>query len=144
MCEPQAARLAVRETTNCKSLQAGQRGMGYRQTTHPICPQLGGRAVWRGVGGALEEHDGHCHEDPESRHRVTARVLAESWAEKLILAARNILVGENLICKVADFEVLNQDIYEANLGAKFAIRWMAPEATFYNRLSIKSDVNLSS
>lgn len=52
------------------------------------------------------------------------------------LAARNILVGEHLICKVADFglaRVINEDIYEAKVGAKFPIKWTAPEAANYNR-----------
>ena len=59
------------------------------------------------------------------------------------LAAMNILVGENLICKVANFmmaRVLDEDIYEAHTGAKFPIKWTAPEAALYNRFSIKSDV----
>ena len=37
------------------------------------------------------------------------------------LAARNILVSEHLICKVADFglaRVIDEDIYEAHRGAK--------------------------
>ena len=59
------------------------------------------------------------------------------------LAARNVLVGENLICKVADFGLnrdINKDIYEASPVVKFNIKWMAPEAALYNRFSIKSDV----
>ena len=59
------------------------------------------------------------------------------------LAARNILVGENLICKVADFglaRVINEDIYEAHTGAKFPIKWTAPEAAMYSHFTIKSDV----
>ena len=59
------------------------------------------------------------------------------------LAARNILVGENLICKVADFglaRVIDEDIYEAHTGAKFPIKWTAPEAAMYDHFSIKSDV----
>ena len=59
------------------------------------------------------------------------------------VAARNILVGENLICKVADFSlarVLVKDIYKAHAEAKFPIKWTAPEAALYNRFSIKSDV----
>ncbi len=59
------------------------------------------------------------------------------------LAARNILVGENKLCKVADFglaRVIDEDIYEAHTGAKFPIKWTAPEAAMYSRFTIKSDV----
>ena len=59
------------------------------------------------------------------------------------LAARNILVGEHMICKVADFglaRIIDEDIYEAHTGAKFPIKWTAPEAALYNRFTIKSDV----
>ena len=59
------------------------------------------------------------------------------------LAARNILVGENLICKITDFglaRIIDEDIYEAHTGAKFPIKWTAPDAALYNRFSIKSDV----
>ena len=59
------------------------------------------------------------------------------------LAARNILVGENMICKVADFglaRIIDEDIYEAHTGAKFPIKWTSPEAALYNRFTIKSDV----
>ena len=59
------------------------------------------------------------------------------------LAARNILVGEHLVCKIADFRlahVIDEDIYEAQPGEKFRIKWTAPEAAMYNRFSIKSDV----
>ena len=60
------------------------------------------------------------------------------------LTAKNILVGENLICKVANFEmarVVDEDmIYEARSNEKFAIKWTAPEAALYCRFTIKSDV----
>ena len=60
------------------------------------------------------------------------------------LAARNILVGEHLICKVADFglaRVIDEDIYEAHTGtAKFPIKWTAPETAMYSHFTIKSDV----
>jgi len=59
------------------------------------------------------------------------------------LAARNILVGENRIVKVADFglaRVIEDSEYTARRGAKFPIKWTAPEAAMYGKFSIKSDV----
>ena len=59
------------------------------------------------------------------------------------LAARNILVGEGNICKVADFglaRLIEDDEYNAHQGAKFPIKWTAPEAALYQKFTIKSDV----
>lgn len=59
------------------------------------------------------------------------------------LAARNILVGDNINVKIADFglaRVIKEDEYEARVGARFPIKWTAPEAANYNRFTIKSDV----
>lgn len=62
------------------------------------------------------------------------------------LAARNVLVGENNICKVADFGLArvfmkeNENVYEAKEGGKFPVKWTAPEAMHDNLFSIKSDV----
>jgi fyn-related kinase len=81
------------------------------------------------------------------------------------LAARNVLVGDNNIVKVnaitqyaigvnnsititfilqiADFglaRLIKEDEYEARVGARFPIKWTAPEAANYSRFSIKSDV----
>ncbi|XP_032236190.2 tyrosine-protein kinase SRK2 [Nematostella vectensis] len=59
------------------------------------------------------------------------------------LAARNILVGENYACKVADFglaRLIEDDEYNPHQGAKFPIKWTAPEAALFNRFTIKSDV----
>ncbi|KAL8600799.1 Tyrosine-protein kinase Src42A [Nucella lapillus] len=59
------------------------------------------------------------------------------------LAARNILVAENNNVKIADFglaRVIKEDEYEARVGARFPIKWTAPEAANYNRFTIKSDV----
>lgn len=59
------------------------------------------------------------------------------------LAARNILVGDNNDVKIADFglaRVIKEDEYEARVGARFPIKWTAPEAANYNRFTIKSDV----
>ncbi|GCC28779.1 tyrosine-protein kinase FRK [Chiloscyllium punctatum] len=62
------------------------------------------------------------------------------------LAARNVLVGENNICKVADFGLArvfmteDENVYEAREGARFPVKWTAPEAIHSNKFSIKSDV----
>ncbi|XP_012676826.1 tyrosine-protein kinase SRK2 [Clupea harengus] len=60
------------------------------------------------------------------------------------LAARNVLVGENNICKVADFGLarvfMDENVYEAKEGTKFPVKWTAPEAIHDNKFTIKSDV----
>ena len=59
------------------------------------------------------------------------------------LAARNILVGENYLCKVADFglaRLIEDSEYTAREGAKFPIKWTAPEAALYATFTIKSDI----
>ncbi|XP_061756352.1 tyrosine-protein kinase SRK2 [Nerophis ophidion] len=60
------------------------------------------------------------------------------------LAARNVLVGENNICKVADFglaRVFQHDsVYAAREGTKLPVKWTAPEAIRSNIFTIKSDV----
>ena len=54
------------------------------------------------------------------------------------------LVGEHNICKVGDFGlsriVENENEYTAKEGAKFPIKWTAPEAAMMNRFSIKVSV----
>ena len=59
------------------------------------------------------------------------------------LAARNVLVGDGNIVKIADFglaRLIQDGVYVAKSGEKFAIKWTAPEAYLYNRFTIKSDV----
>ena len=68
------------------------------------------------------------------------------------LAARNCLVGENNVVKVADFGLARlvsqlgdadadiESAYTAHIGAKFPIKWTAPEGLAYNKFSSKSDV----
>ncbi|XP_067941219.1 tyrosine-protein kinase ABL1-like isoform X3 [Watersipora subatra] len=59
------------------------------------------------------------------------------------LAARNCLVGDNNTVKVADFglaRMMQDGTYTAHVGAKFPIKWTAPEGLAYNKFSIKSDV----
>ena len=59
------------------------------------------------------------------------------------LAARNCLVGDNHVVKVADFglaRLIREDTYTAQPGAKFPIKWTAPEGLAYNKFTTKSDV----
>ncbi|PAA90245.1 hypothetical protein BOX15_Mlig013558g1 [Macrostomum lignano] len=60
------------------------------------------------------------------------------------LRAANILVGDNNWVKVADFGLARMtaedDIYTADEGAKFPIKWTAPEAAQNRMFSVKSDV----
>ncbi|XP_032520074.1 tyrosine-protein kinase HCK isoform X1 [Danaus plexippus] len=59
------------------------------------------------------------------------------------LAARNVLVAEPNVVKIADFglaRLIKEDEYEARVGARFPIKWTAPEAANYSKFSIKSDV----
>jgi len=60
------------------------------------------------------------------------------------LSARNILVDENYVCKIADFG-LARDVqlskqYETRTKHRLPIRWMSPEALFDCIYSTKSDV----
>ncbi|KAK1797452.1 hypothetical protein P4O66_008301 [Electrophorus voltai] len=59
------------------------------------------------------------------------------------LRASNVLVSDNMVCKIADFglaRLIEDDEYTARQGAKFPIKWTAPEAALYGKFSIKSDV----
>ena len=59
------------------------------------------------------------------------------------LAARSILVGDDLICKVSDFSeaiVHGVRIRPAQAARKVAMKWTAPEAAVHNKFSMKSDI----
>ncbi|XP_023406727.1 tyrosine-protein kinase Blk isoform X3 [Loxodonta africana] len=58
------------------------------------------------------------------------------------LRAANILVSETLCCKIADFglaRIIDSE-YIAQEGAKFPIKWTAPEAIHFGVFTIKADV----
>ncbi|CAL8266408.1 unnamed protein product [Merluccius merluccius] len=58
------------------------------------------------------------------------------------LAARNVLVGENYICKIADFglaRIIKEPFYITQ-DRKIPYKWSAPEAISHGRFSNKSDV----
>lgn len=51
------------------------------------------------------------------------------------MAARNCLVADENVVKVADFGLarfMREDTYTAHAGAKFPIKWTAPEGLAYN------------
>ena len=57
------------------------------------------------------------------------------------LSARNILVDNNYVCKVADFglvQFIDKTMYKAHVDNK--VRWMSPEAALDNEFTLKSDV----
>uniref|UniRef100_A0A671UVB7 non-specific protein-tyrosine kinase n=1 Tax=Sparus aurata TaxID=8175 RepID=A0A671UVB7_SPAAU len=59
------------------------------------------------------------------------------------LRSANILVGDSMVCKIADFglaRLIEDNEYTARQGAKFPIKWTAPEAALYGKFTIKSDV----
>lgn len=55
------------------------------------------------------------------------------------LAARNVIVFDNLVCKVTDF-AFGQFVFHQTQSKDFCIKWTAPEAILHQRFSIKSDV----
>ena len=86
------------------------------------CPQLINMGAQVASGMAYLEENNYVHRD---------------------LSARIILVSENLTCKlevISMARVLSDNIYKAYTGAKFPIKWTAPEAAMYSCFTIKSDV----
>lgn len=56
-----------------------------------------------------------------SHHLIFSGVLTKIFSDCRDLAARNVLVGENNIVKIADFglaRLIKEDEYEARVGAR--------------------------
>ena len=59
------------------------------------------------------------------------------------LKVANCLVGEHYLIKLADFGrsiLIKGDVYLAKKEETIAIKWTAPEALFYNKFYLQSDV----
>lgn len=94
-----------------------------RNEGRSLClPQLIKMASQCAEGMAFLEGQGYVHRD---------------------VAARSVLVGEKLNCKLANFHlahVVHGEFYKAPGEDKVAIKWTAPEAAMHNQFTIKSDV----
>ena len=59
------------------------------------------------------------------------------------VAARNILISQQLICKISDFglaQKVSGSTYKESSRTQFPLKWMAPEAIRQRLFSFKSDV----
>lgn len=93
-------------------------------------------------------NDGRSLKTPKLMAMASDVAEAASYLEDrgyihMDIAARNVLVGENLICKLTNFHCARKvrgEFYEMPKNEKFPIKWTAPEAFLHSRVSIKSDM----
>ncbi|XP_077151781.1 tyrosine-protein kinase Fgr isoform X2 [Ranitomeya variabilis] len=105
--------------------------------------------VWKGsLLEYMKEKEGQYMKLPELVDMSAQVASGMAYIERMNyihrdLRAANILVDNNVVCKVADFglaRLIEDNEYTARQGAKFPIKWTAPEAAMYGRFTIKSDV----
>eukprot|EP01137_Pigoraptor_chileana_P032169 Opistho-2@21126 len=102
--------------------------------------------------GSLKGYlEGNVNSIPPDTLRSYAAQVADAMAyverKKLVhrdLAARNVLMASHSMVKVSDFglarETDDDDVYQSARKRKMPLRWMPPEALYFNRFDIKSDV----
>ena len=60
------------------------------------------------------------------------------------MAARNVLLNDSLVAKIADFglarNVNQEDAYNMSSQTKLPIKWLAPESLFDQSFTTKSDM----
>ena len=85
------------------------------------------------VSAMLQNYFNISEQVPENaKLRDVRRLDIKYW----IFFVRNCLVGDNNNVKIADFglaRLIKEDEYEARVGARFPIKWTAPEAANYSR-----------
>uniref|UniRef100_A0A8B9NIW2 Protein kinase domain-containing protein n=1 Tax=Accipiter nisus TaxID=211598 RepID=A0A8B9NIW2_9AVES len=104
----------------------------------------GGEGAARaGAGAALLGLEAiNCNYSKPQIAEGMAFIEAKNYIHRDLRAA-NILVSDTLCCKIADFglaRLIEDNEYTAREGAKFPIKWTAPEAINYGTFTIKSDV----
>ena len=96
----------------------------------------------------LRGHDGRLLKLPQLLNIGAQVASGMAYLEQINyvhrdLAAKNVLVSENLDCKVKSISmvrILSEDVYEAHAKEKFPVKWTAPEALLHHHFTIKSDV----